>query len=360
MGERMDVSVVISTYNGAASLPGALESVLSQDVDGLSYEVIVVDNNSHDETRAVIESFIAGEPSRLRYVFEPRQGVSYGRNAGIAVARAKIIAFFDDDVRVARDWIGTLKQALDEHPEVDFVGGKVLPEWEVPPPPWITEAHWSPLALVDYGPEPFRVTFERQRCLVSANLAVRRSLFDAVGLFAPELQRVKDSIGSAEDLELLQRCWCAGRQGLYIPTLLASTTVPASRMTKDYHRRWHRGHGMFRAMMRDVEALGQNGRHIGGRQSEDVVTLFGIPANLYRQVADEAWKWLLASVRRQQASTFMHENHLRFLVSYIKTRYGQDCRRGERSAVVEVGTFAKKLLRRKMRAALVADEKRSS
>ena len=208
----MDVSVVISTYNGAARLPGALESVLRQDLDGVSYEVIVVDNNSNDGTRALIESSIGREGGRLRYIFEPRQGVSYGRNAGIAAASAPIIAFFDDDVRVARDWIRTLKQALDEHPDVDFVGGKVLPEWQAPPAAWLTDEHWSPLALVDYGPEPLRVTAERQLCLVSANLAVRRTLFDAVGLFAPELQRVKDSIGSMEDHELLMRCWHAGRR----------------------------------------------------------------------------------------------------------------------------------------------------
>jgi glycosyltransferase involved in cell wall biosynthesis len=140
----MDVSVVISTYNGEAVLPGALESVLNQDAGDLTYEVIVVDNNSDDSTRAVVESFIARSAGRLRYVFEPRQGVSYGRNAGIAVASAPIIAFFDDDIRVARDWVRTLKQTLDAHPEVQFVAGKVLPEWQAPPPAWLTEVHWSP------------------------------------------------------------------------------------------------------------------------------------------------------------------------------------------------------------------------
>ena len=356
----MDVSVVISTYNGAARLPGALESVLRQDLDGVSYEVIVVDNNSNDGTRALIESSIGREGGRLRYIFEPRQGVSYGRNAGIAAASAPIIAFFDDDVRVARDWIRTLKQALDEHPDVDFVGGKVLPEWQAPPAAWLTDEHWSPLALVDYGPEPLRVTAERQLCLVSANLAVRRTLFDAVGLFAPELQRVKDSIGSMEDHELLMRCWHAGRQGLYLPTLLASTTVPASRMTKDYHRRWHRGHGVFCAMMRYVEVTDRDRRYIGVQSAEDAVMLFGVPACLYRQAADQGLKWALAALRRQQAVSLMHENKCRFLVSYIRTRYGQERARHERSTVAEVGSFATNLLRKKVRMGLPGGDKRSA
>ncbi len=352
MNERMDVSVVISTYNGAATLPGAIHSVLNQDLEGGSYEVIVVDNNSHDATRTVIESFMSRDSRCVRYVFEPRQGVSYGRNAGIAVATAPIIAFFDDDVRVARDWIRTLKRALDDHPEVDFVGGKILPEWPSPPAAWLTDAHWSPLALVDWGPEPIHVTAERQLCLVSANLAVRRSLFDAVGLFAPELQRVKDSIGSMEDHEFLIRCWGAGRQGLYVPALLASTPVPPSRLTKDYHRRWHRGHGAFCAKMRYVEAIDQDGRYVGEHLNQDAVTLFGVPAHLYRQMAEQGLKWVRASLRREPALSFMHENNLRFLLSYIRTRYGHERARNECSPITEVSTFATRLLRKKVRTAL--------
>jgi glycosyltransferase involved in cell wall biosynthesis len=354
----MDVSVVISTYNGEAVLPGALESVLNQDAGDLTYEVIVVDNNSDDSTRAVVESFIARSAGRLRYVFEPRQGVSYGRNAGIAVASAPIIAFFDDDIRVARDWVRTLKQTLDAHPEVQFVAGKVLPEWQAPPPAWLTEVHWSPLAIVDYGPEPLYVSAERQLCVVSANLAVRRTLFDAVGLFAHELQRVKDSIGSMEDHELLLRCWRAGIRGLYVPTLVTSTVVRVSRMTKDYHRRWHWGHGVFCAMMQYIEATDQNGDYVGERGSADAVKLFGVPAYLYRQAANEGRKWMLMASRRQHALSLMHENNFRFLASYIRTRYSQERARTHRSAVAQVGTFATNLLRKKMRTALAGGSKR--
>jgi glycosyltransferase involved in cell wall biosynthesis len=360
MDERVDVSVVISTYNGADRLPDGLTSALNQDAHDLSYEVIVVDNNSQDATRAVIQSFVTRGFKQLRDVFEPRQGVSYGRNAGIAVARAPIIAFFDDDVRVAGDWVRTIKRTMDEHPEVDFVGGKVLPTWQASPPAWLTDANWSPLALVDYGPTPLHVTAERQLCLVSANLAVRRSLFDAVGLFAPELQRVKDSIGSMEDHELLTRCWRAGKQGLYVPTLLASTDVPANRMTKTYHRRWHRGHGVFCAMMRFLEDTDQKGRYIGKYSAEEPVTLFGVPAFLFRQIADECWKWMLASVRRQPALAFRHENNMRFLVSYSSTRYREERAGSKRSVGAEVRSFATNLVRKKVRTALGAGEKRSA
>ena len=151
-------SVNICTYNRCRMLREALESVLSQRVhDGGRYEVIVVDNNSTDETRQVVESFIARGHANLRYVFEGRQGLSYARNAAVSAARSPILAFTDDDVRVKPDWVATIKRTLDDHPEVDCVGGKVLPRWTFAPPSWLTREHWAPLALVDYGDQPFYV-----------------------------------------------------------------------------------------------------------------------------------------------------------------------------------------------------------
>jgi len=135
--------------------------------------------------------------------------------------------------------------------------------------------------------------------------------------------------------------------------------VPAHRMKKDYHRRWHRGHGVFCAMMRFLEATDQNGQYIIGEgPRENAVRLFGVPGYLYRQMAEQSGKWVLTSVRRQQALSFMHGNNIRFLVSYIRTRYRQERARTRRSAVAEVGTFATNLLRKKMRGAFTGGAKR--
>ena len=130
----VDVSVVISTYNRCTLLARALESLQNQDTADVSYEILVVDNNSTDETRAVTQRMINATPGRLRYVFESKQGLSYARNAGIASARAKIIAFTDDDVRVANNWVSRIKAGFAAEPSVDFLGGKVLPHWDEIPP----------------------------------------------------------------------------------------------------------------------------------------------------------------------------------------------------------------------------------
>jgi glycosyltransferase involved in cell wall biosynthesis len=352
MGERLDVSVVISTYNGAKVLPRALGSLLAQDVGDRRYEVIVVDNNSTDDTRQVIESYSPGTATRLRYLFEPRQGVSYGRNAGVLNAVAPIIAFTDDDVRVSRDWVRSIKTLLDAHPQLDFVGGRVLPEWTASPPGWLTDANWSPLALLDYGSAPVVVSLDRQLCLVTANLGVRRTLFDSVGLFALELQRVKDSIGSMEDHELLIRSWRAGKRGLYAPSLTATTVVPQHRMTKGYHRRWHTGHGVFCARMRLLEDGDQSGPPGVGSPVKEPLRLFGVPGFVYRQIAVSAQHWMASAIRRRPAEAFTHESHVRFMLSYLKTRYREENARQRRSVAAELGSFTTSLLRKKVRTTL--------
>src|ERR1044071_1939172 len=125
MAELYEITVIISTYNRSEMLAGAIESALEQESQGVSYEVIVVDNNSTDKTREVVEGYIERGHENLRYVFEAKQGVSYARNTGIAKARAEIIAFADDDVRVAKDWVAKIKAEFDAHPEIDFLGGKI-------------------------------------------------------------------------------------------------------------------------------------------------------------------------------------------------------------------------------------------
>ena len=236
INQQFDVSVIICTHNRFDVLPNALESILKQETGGVRYEVIVVDNNSTDQTRQVIESFIARRQGNMRYVFEGKPGLSHARNAGIANALAPIIAFFDDDERVAPDWVANIKQSFDEHAEIDFVGGKILPRWTAEPPAWLTsQLHWAPVALTDYGDTPFYSNTENPVCLIGGNLGIRRAAFDLIGLFDPELQRMKGNIGS-EDHELLLRLWRAGKQGMYVPKVMVEADVPIERMQKAYHR----------------------------------------------------------------------------------------------------------------------------
>src|SRR5687767_770717 len=269
MSTQPEVSVVIPTYNRCELLRGAVLSLLQQDEERSSFEIIVVDNNSSDDTRAVVESLMRSASVNIRYVHEQQQGNAYARNTGIQHAQGSIIAFIDDDVVVESNWIRTLKTAFDED-DLSFVGGRILPRWSELPPTWLTCEHWSPLALLDYGPHELTISSANPLGLLTANIALRRKVFQEVGPFSPRLQRVKDGIGSLEDHEFLMRVCRKGKKGKYLPQLITTAVVDRERLSKRYHRRWHTGHGHFYAILRDPE------------WERSRLHFLGVPSHLYR------------------------------------------------------------------------------
>jgi glycosyltransferase involved in cell wall biosynthesis len=317
--QRMDISVVMSTYNRCDLLDKDIEALLNQKTDGLEYEIIIVDNNSTDRTAEKVASY-AQRDYRVRYVFEGRQGVAYGRNAGIAAARGDAIAFCDDDVFVAENWLQRMHEALLRYPEADFVGGKVIAVWKQPPPRWLM-TKMAPLALQDYGEEPMRVSMENAVCLVSACLGIRRRALDKAGLFPLETQRVKDSVGSSEDYEWELEVWKYGGHGMYVPDIVCYCEVPASRLLKSYHRRWHLGHGKF-------NALGRRRDFEGGRWR-----FLDVPAFMYRQIAASAIRTAVYSLRHDWAAAFEQENYLFFYFGFIRERWKVQFSGGRKRAV---------------------------
>jgi glycosyltransferase involved in cell wall biosynthesis len=312
------------TYNRGPLLADAIRSVLAQAGGGPTFELIVLDNNSTDRTREIAEDFAAHD-ARVRYAFEPRQGLSFARNTAVLHARAALIAFTDDDVRVEPDWVAAVVRSFSEHPEADMVGGRVLPLWPTAPPAWLTRDHWAPLALADHGDRPIAITPDRPICLIGANLALRRSAFDALGGFAGAFQRVKDGIGSLEDHEFLLRLLRSGRTGLYDPRIVVHAEIQPNRLERAYHRRWHQGHGRFHALLRS-EQLEHSRRG----------TLFGVPAHLYRQALGNLLGWMRARLSGAEARAFQHEVRIRFFLGFFQTRRrewakgGDDSGRGHR------------------------------
>lgn len=344
MPSSVRVSVVLSTYNRAAMLPAALDALLAQRGD-VPYEVIVVNNNSTDNTAHVAVGYAAAHPDRVRYVFEPQQGLSYGRNAGVLAARGGVIAFTDDDVEVAPDWIAQLARAFDEYPSAAYIGGRILPRWAQAPPRWLTDAHWSPLALQDYGPAPLVSGAARPVCLIGANVAFRRNVFDRVGLFTPRFGRIKDGIGSTEDHEMQLRMWQAGLEGVYVPGIVVVAEIPTDRMRRPYHRRWHRGHGRHCARMRLRELVPREFSPMG--RPADLVLLFGAPAFVYREVLVTARRWVEAVLKRRDP--FFYANRMRYLTRYLSESWRLHRAETGHSITGELRRFASAYLRKKTR-----------
>lgn len=307
--KKPDVSVVIGTYNRAEVLRGAVESLLSQDSGGTDYEVIVVDNNSSDDTRSTVENLRDKYGSdKLIYCFERTQGVSHARNRGIAVARGRLIAFTDDDIRPARNWISSVREGFNKFPHVDCIGGKVLPQPKTEFPVWLTTKHWTPLALLDLGDKPIELDVRDGPGLVAANMAVRASVFTDVGLFQPQLQRVKNSIGSMEDHEFQLRLTAANKRLMYVPELVVHAHVLKERLTKDYHRRWYRGHGYFYAVMRAAEFENSKMR------------VLDVPAHVYRRALSDVYLWMKYRLKNEPELEFQHEVELSFFWGFFRKR----------------------------------------
>lgn len=303
----MDISVVLSTYNRCDVLPRALEHLGPQQAPaGLEYEVIVVDNNSTDATRAVIERFV-GRDKRFRYLFEPRQGISYGRNAGITAARADAIVFTDDDVEVSSDWIYRIHQALLQYPDADFIGGRVLPVLGSPLPTW-AHAKMAPFALQDYGDDPVVMSATHQRCLIGACLVTRRRAISRAGFFSTETQKVKDELGDTEDADWETQVWNYGGHGMYVPEIIVYSPLAKQRLTKAYHRRWHLGHGRFYAKARRPEFEGAR-------------RLLDVPAFVYRQILQSCLEFTLFSATFKRIDAFERENQLLFSLGFLAERW---------------------------------------
>jgi glucosyl-dolichyl phosphate glucuronosyltransferase len=304
-----DVSVVISTFNRCHQLGKALDALLAQATTS-AFEVIAVDNNSTDATRAVIAERLSRAPN-MTYVFEPRQGLPHARNAGVLASSAPIVAFTDDDVEVGPEWVESIKRTFDEHPDVNMLGGRVRPIWPDRIPEWITRSQLGPFALGERGDLPIRVSRDNASpCLVGANFAFRREVFDRIGLFDPTYTK-------SQDREIQLRLWRAGGVGLYAPWLAINVEIPAERLTKKYFRYWYTVYGVYHSRMRLIDVLDRDGRlaEPTGRH------VLGVPAFIYRQLLESAGRWLAATIRRDQTRAFHWENHARYLFSYIRERW---------------------------------------
>ena len=208
------LSVVVPTFNRAHSLGSTLKSLLAQETD-YPYEVIVVDNNSSDETESVVRVLERTMHGRLWYVFERPQGLSAARNAGLTAARGEIIAFLDDDVIAPPTWAEALVEVYRAHPDAWGVGGKIIIHPPAVCPRWFDQT--SPvftayLSGVDLGDNTIRLKPPFK--IYGANFSVRRDVFSSVGVFKSQFGRIGACLLGYEETELCFRIHQAGG-GIY-------------------------------------------------------------------------------------------------------------------------------------------------
>lgn len=284
----MDIAVIVCTFNRSESLAKALASAAVQELPAcVTWEVLVVDNNSTDQTRHIVEEFSRKCPGRYRYLFEPRQGKSYALNSGIREAHGDVLAFIDDDVIAEPTWLQNLTEHL-LNGDCAGVAGRILPEKSFTPPSWIPlqdRYALAPLAVftpnLEAGPltdTPF-----------GANMAFHRRVFEKHGGFRTDLgpQPGGASPQKSEDSEFGHRVLAAGEKLRYEPSAVVYHSVPAERVRKPYFLAWWRDKARS-----DIRAF--------GLPTDTSWVIAGVPLYLFRRFAlwsVRAW-FTLNSARR--------------------------------------------------------------
>jgi glucosyl-dolichyl phosphate glucuronosyltransferase len=200
------------------SLRRTLDSLVNQkNIDLNTAEILVIDNNCTDGTANMVKTFQERLP--IRRVTENRQGLAHARNRAAVEFRGGLLLFTDDDVRLGPGWLAAYRDAIHRFPNADYFGGRILPDWGQAKPRWI---RGEPLPLIDgvlvwfdHGVEtrPFSAADPPP---FGASFAVKRRLFEKIGLFHVDLGTGGMGLGRGEETEFLMRARKAGANGVYV------------------------------------------------------------------------------------------------------------------------------------------------
>jgi glycosyltransferase involved in cell wall biosynthesis len=178
---QIKVSVIIPTYKRANLVCLTLDSLLEQDFPKENFEVLIIDNNSPDNTSEVIAAYFEKnkDKANMRYVKEVRQGDGYARNSGAAVARGEYLLFADDDSLFDTNWISCMADILDIYPNIGILGSRITIQWDEKPSKWISRYEYL-LGKSTRSNSGYIISSEGFN-IANGSLAIRRDLFVKVG-----------------------------------------------------------------------------------------------------------------------------------------------------------------------------------
>ncbi|WP_039895179.1 hormogonium polysaccharide biosynthesis glycosyltransferase HpsE [Lyngbya sp. PCC 8106] len=255
----MNFSVVICTYNGEHRLPEVLERLCSQEqTENLAWEILVIDNNSTDQTQKVVQEYqseFSKKSPKIRYCFEPKQGIAFARRLAIQEAQSPLIGFLDDDNLPHLNWVYSAYLFAQSHPKAGAYGSQLEALYEANPPENFHRIACF-LAIINRGREAFRYDLlERWLFPPGAGLVVRKQAWlDCVpehpfftGVSAKSLNN------KGEDIEILSYLRKTGWEIWHNPQMIVDHHIPNSRLQKSYLLKLLRGIGLSRYYTRMLQ-----------------------------------------------------------------------------------------------------------
>ncbi len=300
----MDCSIIICTYNQAENLKQALAAVLKQKYARDKLEVLIIDNRSTDRTRQVVESFINNGDYPVRYVYEPKPGLSHARNRGIREARGEIVIFIDDDALPKNEhWAANIVNVYSD-PQVCAAGGDLEPSWpKGKKPQWLSNFLLPPLGIADFGLS--KVTELHYPVYPwGANISYRKKSVREAGGFLTELGWSSNgTMISGEETELNLRLEKAGKKIVYVPNAAVLHVISEKKLTESWFMKRAFAQGLSDAAI-DIKYVSKP--HL-------VFTFFRKLANVVAHLGG----MVVFSLLRERKSKLFCRYNMRFAAGYV-------------------------------------------
>ena len=275
------LTILICTHNRAVLLMRTLEYLNAARLPpGWQVDVLVVANACNDDTQQQLnrlqDASTAGLP--LAWIEEPAPGKSNALNRAMPLLKSKLVAFVDDDHRVAPDYLVNVCLAAERYPDVGLFCGRILPDWDGSEPKWVHDRGGYrifplPVPRFDLGDEPKALGLDAA-IPGGGNLFLRTEWLSRVGDFSPDFGPTGHDLGGAEDLEWVKRALKLGAQLQYVPDVVQYHYVDCARLRLPYL--------MKKAYMRSDSTV----------RLRDDLSVEGIPLYMYRKLLE----YLLAAI----------------------------------------------------------------
>lgn len=248
MAEIPEFSVIICTHNRASMLADCIASLLNQTIDKSRFEIIIVDNNSTDNTEKIAQGFSKNN-NNIKYFKESIIGYSAPRNLGRKNATGNIIAYIDDDEIAAPDWLKSIEKAFQIEEKPDIVGGICMLKYDADPPDWFIESMGGTNKNRQKG-----ILNQRKDCYLGCgNIAFKKEILDKLSGFSNDFNMKNGFLMLGEDTDICQRAKNARFKLFYDPEI------------KIYHR-MNQNNYDIEIRKQKAEKTGMTARFIFGRK----------------------------------------------------------------------------------------------
>jgi glycosyltransferase involved in cell wall biosynthesis len=265
-------TVLMATHNGAQTLPIVLRAYCDLQPLSSKWKLVIVDNGSTDSTREIIESFRAGLP--ITYIREPRIGKNIALNTGLENISGDLVLLTDDDAVPRPNWLVETRRVAEAQPSFSVFGGVVVPQWEVPPEPWILEHVTYKYAVTDPAWEEGPIL---PIWVYGPNMAIRSEVFAAGHRFDIELGPRGSNYQQGDETEFLQRIGRSGFQCWHCKAMVVAHIIRKHQMTKQW-------------LLRRAIPIGRAQFRREFEEKDLPPALFGMPRYLIRKIMRQGFQ----------------------------------------------------------------------